>query len=49
MCQLDRAPRVLLGRSMTKFESIYQRIAYGFYEKPSRISQFLVTRSIKLS
>ena len=34
ICRLDRARRVLLGRSMTKSESISQRIANGFYEKP---------------
>ena len=30
MCPLDRARRVLLGRSMRKLESISRRIATGF-------------------
>ena len=33
MCRLDRGRRVLLWRSLTKFESISRRLANGFYGK----------------
>ena len=33
MCPVNRGRRVLLGRSMTRMESITGRIANGFYEK----------------
>ena len=35
MCPVDRDRRVLLGRSMTKFQSISGRMTNGFYEKPA--------------
>ena len=35
MCPVDRGRRVLLGRSMTRLESISGRIGNGFYEKPA--------------